>query len=233
MNQSHILIVDDDVELTKLIAQFLQSSGYRVSVEHHGLEIDNYVDSPTPPDLIVLDLMLPGKDGLTICKEIRERYLGPIIMLTALDDDIDEVTGLEVGADDYLAKPIKPRVLLAHIRAHLRIQSRLETLDPIEDDNRVSSGELTIDNGKRQVTIANKSVKLTSSEFDLLWLLAQNIGQVISRDELHQAIFRLPFDGVDRAIDLRISRIRKKLGDDPKNPQLIKTVRSAGYLLAN
>jgi len=231
IHEKHILIVDDDVELTELIKAFLTKNEFRVSVEHDGRNIDDYVSMQCPPDLIVLDLMLPGIDGLTLCKHIRDRYHGPIIMLTALDDDIDEVTGLEVGADDYLAKPVKPRILLAHIRAHLRIFSRIELLEPIEDEQVVVSHELVIDKGKREVTHHGKRVELASSEFDLLWILAQNIGEVISRERLHQQIFRLPFDGIDRSIDLRISRLRKKLNDDPKMPDLIKTVRNAGYLL--
>lgn len=226
-----ILLIDDDVELTSLIKQFLVMNGYEVEVEHHGesavLSILKH-----KPDLIVLDLMLPGVDGLTICRQVRSDFTGPIIMLTALNDDIDEVTGLEVGADDYLCKPIKPRVLLAHIRAQLRRQSSLAKLNQ-QDIKTVNSGELIIDARKRIVSYHEKEIALTSAEFDLLWVLALNAGNIISRDQLHLEIFRLEFDGFDRSIDLRISRLRKKLGDDPKEPQIIKTIRNKGYLLAN
>ena len=153
-------------------------------------------------------------------------------MLTALDDDIDEVTGLEVGADDYLCKPIKPRVLLAHIRAQLRRQTVL-TQNSQQDVRQVSRGELVIDARKRLVTYQQKEVSLSSAEFDLLWVLSLSAGEIISRDQLHLEIFRLEFDGYDRSIDLRISRLRKKLGDDPKEPQIIKTIRNKGYLLAD
>jgi two-component system response regulator RstA len=152
-------------------------------------------------------------------------------MLTALDEDIDEVTGLEVGADDYLAKPIKPRVLLAHIRAQLRRQG----MQIQREDSSVSlfnEGRMRIESEKRRVLVDHVEVILTSAEYDLLWLLAQHAGKIISREELHKHIFRLDYDGVDRSIDLRVSRLRKKLEDDPKEPSMIKTVRNVGYLLA-
>jgi two-component system, OmpR family, response regulator RstA len=231
MNGSKILLVDDDQELTALIGQFLTSNGFAVMIEHDGHNIMSYIQGSEIPDLIILDLMLPGKDGLTICKEIRELYQRPIVMLTALDDDIDEVTGLEVGADDYLAKPVKPRVLLAHIRAQLRMQERMELLDCEATSQEIKTADLTIDDTSRSVTLRGDTIDLTSAEFDLLWLLAQHIGSTVSRESLHQQIFKLEFDGLDRSIDLRISRIRKKLGEDPKSPRLIKTVRNKGYLL--
>jgi two-component system response regulator RstA len=226
-----ILLVDDDIELTSLISQFLSANGFSVEVEHHGDKAKQKILN-FKPDLIVLDLMLPGLNGLAICKDIRHSFFGAIIMLTALDDDIDEVTGLEVGADDYLCKPIKPRVLLAHIRAQLRRQTVLTQNSP-QDIKQVSSGELLIDARKRIVTHHQKEVAVSSAEFDLLWVLSLSAGTIISRDQLHLEIFRLEFDGYDRSIDLRISRLRKKLGDDPKDPQIIKTIRNKGYLLAN
>ncbi len=226
-----VLIIDDDIELTALISQFLTANGYDVSIEHHGDHAKQSINEHKP-DLIVLDLMLPGVDGLTICREIRHDFSGAIIMLTALDDDIDEVTGLEVGADDYLCKPIKPRVLLAHIRAQLRRQGALSQ-QLQQGIRKASDGELIIDSRRRVVTYQEKEISLSSAEFDLLWLLSASAGEIITRDQLHLKIFRLEFDGFDRSIDLRISRLRKKLGDDPKEPQLIKTVRNKGYLLAN
>ena len=226
-----ILIIDDDAELTSLISQFLTMNGYQVLVEHNGANALTTV-AHIQPDLFVLDLMLPGVDGLTICRQLKPDFINPIIMLTALDDDIDEVTGLEVGADDYLCKPIKPRVLLAHIRAQLRRQSHLKNLIP-QDIKHVSNGALTIDIRKRIVRYNEKEITLSSAEFDLLWVLAMNAGSIISRDQLHKEIFKLDYDGFDRSIDLRISRLRKKLGDDPKEPKIIKTIRNKGYLLAN
>ena len=226
-----ILLVDDDVELTNLVSQFLLKNGYQVRAIHDGERALEQVDSYLP-DLIVLDLMLPGTDGLTICRQIRPEFHGPIIMLTALNDDIDEVTGLEVGADDYLAKPVKPRVLLAHIRAQLRRHTNLS--QPLEHRSTlICAGKLRIDERKREVCYDNKPISLSNAEYDLLLALAQCAGEIISRDELHKEIFKLEFDGFDRSIDIRISRLRKKLGDDPREPQLIKTIRNKGYLLAN
>ncbi|BBN81777.1 DNA-binding response regulator [Pseudoalteromonas sp. A25] len=225
-----VVIIDDDEELTALISQYLMSNGFVVHCFHHGREVDQIIQTINP-DVILLDLMLPDIDGLSICKAIREAYQGVIIMLTALGDDIDEVTGLEVGADDYLAKPVKPRVLLAHIRAQIR---RQEKLIPMSKQQEVYcfGQSICIDNSKREVKVKDREVTLSSAEFDLLWQLALKVGEIVKREELHEQIFKLPYDGLDRSIDLRISRIRRKLGDDPKDPSIIKTVRNVGYLLA-
>ncbi|KAF7781441.1 two-component system, OmpR family, response regulator RstA [Pseudoalteromonas rubra] len=229
--QQKILLIDDDRELTQLMSQFLQKNGYDVACYEQGngavARVDEYA-----PDLLVLDLMLPGQDGLSICRQIRGRFTGPIIMLTALVDDIDEVTGLEVGADDYLCKPVKPRVLLAHIRAQLRRHNMLVT-QTSQTVRTINDGEICIDLAKRKATCGDKEVLLSSAEFELLWLLANSAGRILSRDELYRTIFKLDFDGMDRSIDLRISRLRKKLGDDPKEPKIIKTIRNKGYLIAS
>jgi len=232
VDKPHILVVDDDVKLTELVSAFLRDNGYYVEVEHRGdVAIERIVKSQ--PRLVVLDIMLPGADGLAVCRAVRARYSGPIIMLTALNDDIDEVAGLEIGADDYLGKPIKPRLLLAHIRALLR---RIDEPDSPEQANktpkRIDVGDIVLDAGSRQASRHGEVFDLTTAEFDLLWLLGMHAGQVLSREEIHQRIFRVEYDGVDRTIDLRISRIRKKIGDDPRSPHIIKTVRGSGYLFA-
>ena len=228
-NNYTVLLIDDDVELTKLIGQYLGTNGFDIHVHHHGEQVPELIEK-IKPDVIVLDLMLPGIDGLTICKNIRPLFDGAIVMLTALGDDIDEVTGLEVGADDYLAKPVKPRVLLAHIRAQLRRQTKLQQVQT-EQGVFCYGQQIKLDAAKRTVENQGQEVSLSSAEFDLLWLLAQQVGQIVKREHLHEQIFRLPYDGLDRSIDLRISRIRKKLKDDPKDPHIIKTVRNVGYLL--
>jgi two-component system response regulator RstA len=225
-----VLLIDDDVELTQLISQYLGSNGFTVNTLHHGIDAITTIKE-FQPDVVVLDLMLPGIDGLTICRNIRADYHGAIIMLTALVDDIDEVTGLEVGADDYLAKPVVPRVLLAHIRAQIRRQTNIQQ-QGVETAIYCYGQKIKLNASMRTVSNQGINVALSSAEFDLLWLLAQNVGTVIKRDDLHQKIFRLPYDGIDRSIDLRISRIRKKLNDDPKEPHIIKTVRNVGYFLA-
>jgi two-component system response regulator RstA len=230
MKNDKILIIDDDQELTSLISLFLKKNGYLVEVENTGENTKERIKY-FQPDLIVLDLMLPGNDGLSICRNIRPTFHNPIIMLTALDDEIDEVTGLEVGADDYLRKPISPRVLLAHIRAQLRKHSSMEPPSHTSILT-ANNGSLRIDLASREVTQNQQKIMLSTAEFDLLCTLTRQAGHIITRDQLHQEIFRIAYDGVDRSIDIRISRLRKKLGDDPKEPSLIKTVRGRGYLLA-
>ena len=228
MKNDKILIIDDDQELTQLVSRFLQRNGFAVEVQHTGEKVAECIQS-CQPDLLVLDVMLPGIDGLSVCREIRPVFHNPIIMLTALDDDIDEVTGLEVGADDYLRKPISPRVLLAHIRAQLRKHGTQSS-----DHSRLSvnQGSLIIDPATREVTQNHGKLSLSTAEFDLLHILAKQAGRIISRDQLHREIFKIEYDGVDRSIDIRISRLRKKLGDDSREPRVIKTVRGRGYLLA-
>jgi len=186
------------------------------------------------PDIVVLDLMLPGADGLEVCRMVRDKYKNPILMLTARTDDVDQVLGLEMGADDYVAKPVKPRVLLARIRALLR-RSEAAGADGagVDDQGNVSRlefGDLVIDNSAREVWLTSVPVDLTSAEYDLLWLLASNAGVILSREEIFERLRGIQYDGQDRSIDVRVSRIRPKVGDDPMNPRRIKTVRSKGYL---
>jgi len=226
-----VLLVDDDIELTTLVAQYLRANDFMVECLNNGEKVEQVIEQFCP-NIIVLDLMLPGTSGLTICQTIRPNFHGAIIMLTALGDEIDEVTGLEVGADDYLAKPVKPRVLLAHIRAQLRRHNHIQQLQTTTVVA-CNDQQLVIDASKRTVHNQGRLVALSSAEFDLLWLLAQDVGQIVKREQLHEKIFKLEYDGIDRSIDLRISRIRKKLDDNPKEPQIIKTVRNVGYLLAS
>jgi two-component system response regulator RstA len=178
------------------------------------------------PDLVILDIMLPGMDGLTVCRNARLTYHGPIIMLTARGEDLDEVVGLEVGADDYMKKPASPRVLLARIRTLLRRVNAPPAEGPAK---RLELGPLVIDSASRSVTISGREVDLTTAEFDLLRLLAENAGEPISRDRIYQDLRGIDHDGLDRSIDLRVSRLRTKLGDE--GPGLIKSVRGVGYQL--
>lgn len=223
-----ILVVEDDEKLAALVAEFLGKEGFAVEMVHRGDEaVPRILNSP--PDLVVLDLMLPGLDGFEVCKQVRDRYHGFILMLTARNEDVDEILGLELGADDYVTKPVRPRVLASRIRALLRRHPETPTTDAGEP---VTCGNLHIDPRNRTATHAENELDLSSGEFDLLLYLTQRPGVIIDRDKLYQDVRGIEYDGLDRSIDLRIARLRKKLGDDAKHPTLIKSVRGVGYLLA-
>lgn len=221
----HVLIIEDDVRLAELTRDYLESNGFKVTVEGEGSRGVEQILA-LQPDLVILDLMLPGEDGLSICRRVRPDYAGPILMLTARTDDMDQVLGLEMGADDYVPKPVQPRVLLARMRALLR---RAEIMDQ-SGDSRLSFGNLEVDSATREAWLEGDRVDLTSAEFDLLWLLASNAGRVLTREEIFNDLRGIKYDGQDRSIDVRVSRIRPKIGDDPNHPHRIKTVRSKGYL---
>ncbi len=231
LNPYHtILLVEDDVRLSALVVEYLQNNGLQIETEFRG---DTAVDRiiALQPDLVILDLMLPGLDGFEVCKQVRPDYHGPILMLTAKDEDIDEIVGLEIGADDYVVKPATPRLLLARIRALLR---RSET-EPYQHKlsqkcNKLSFGKLIIHSGSRTVSLNHTDIEFTTTEFDLLWLLASQAGRILSRDDISQALSGIEYDGLDRSIDIRISRLRKLLDDDSTHPKGIKTVRGQGYL---
>lgn len=226
-----ILIVEDDERLATLTKDYLESNGLKVSVEGDGSRAIERIKSEQP-DLVVLDLMLPGEDGLAVCRIVRPYYKGPILMLTARTEDLDQVLGLEMGADDYVAKPVRPRVLLARIRALLRRIKDSGDDQPVEttSENRLTFGNLVVDNAMREAWLDGQSIDLTSAEFDLLWLLSSSAGRVLTREEIFSHLRGIEYDGQDRSIDVRVSRIRPKVGDDPMNPKRIKTVRSKGYL---
>lgn len=223
-----ILLVEDDLELGDLVAEYLTPHGFEVAKETSGDKAVQRIIEESP-DAVLLDVNLPGTDGFTICREVRERYHGPIILLTARDTETDEVLGLEFGADDYLAKPVSPRVLLARLRTHLRRQPHDEL---ISGDSVIEVGGWVVDRGRRIVLVGGRSVSVSTAEFDLLWLLAQHAGTVVSRAMLFENLHGFKFDGFDRSIDLRVSRLRKKLGDDPHQPTRILSIRGIGYQLA-
>ena len=179
------------------------------------------------PDLVVLDLNLPVKDGLEVCREMRRFSQRPVLMLTARDEEADEVSGFDAGADDYLGKPVRPRVLLARIRALLRRS------DPIDADGptRCIVAELSVDLSSRSAVLRGVTLLLSSQEFDVLWLLMRNAGEAVKRQTLVSTVRGIDYDGLDRSVDMIVSRLRRKLGDDPDAPQWIKTVRGKGYLL--
>jgi two-component system response regulator RstA len=227
-----ILIVEDDERLASLTQEYLIKNGFLVNVESDGrAAITRIVEEQ--PSLVILDLMLPGADGFTICRSVRNDYKGPILMLTARSDDVDQILGLEIGADDYVSKPAKPRVLLARVQSLLRRSTQdvdLSAAHSAKAEQTLTFGPLVIDNSRREAWLASDEIELTSAEFDLLWLLASNAGRILSREEIFGELRGIEYDGQDRSVDVRISRIRSKIGDDPIHPRRIKTIRSKGYL---
>ena len=232
-----LLLVEDDAELAGLVGEYLLGNGFVVGTEVNGLTAVERIVAEQP-DLVILDVMLPGIDGMEVCKRARQHYSGPILMLTALDEDIDQMLGLELGADDYVIKPVKPRLLLTRIRTLLRRTSTQPTqtesiVVPPADSALITVGQLQINHASRSVTLAGQAVDLTTAEYELLLLLAQAAGQPVDRDTIVQALRGFDYDGFDRSIDRRVSRLRKKLHDDPSQPQIIKTVRGKGYQLCS
>ncbi|MBV6289441.1 response regulator [Pseudomonas aegrilactucae] len=225
-SSSQVLIVEDDERLAELTRDYLQANGFEVAVEGDGARAAARIIAEQPA-LVILDLMLPGEDGLSICRKVRAQYPGVILMLTARSDELDQVQGLDLGADDYVCKPVRPRLLLARINALLR---RSEAPAPGAERQSLQFGPLRVDNTLREAWLGSAGIELTSAEFDLLWLLVSNAGRILSREEIFTSLRGVGYDGQDRSIDVRISRIRPKIGDDPIHPRMIKTVRSKGYL---
>ena len=224
---THILLVEDDRRLVALIREYLEKHTFQVATAERGDYAVTLIKEHQP-DLVILDIMLPGKDGFTVCKEVRETYSGPILMLTAREEDCDQVHGLELGADDYVKKPVEPEVLLARIRALLR---RFNTAaERLKQSDTLAFGKLQICKNSRRVTLQEAQIDLTSSEFELLLLLAEAAGKVLDRDFLFKSLRGIEYDGLDRAVDVNISRLRKKLGDSASRPFRIKTVWGQGYL---
>jgi len=222
-----ILLVEDDAQLASMVADFLKPHGFDVLVENRGDRAVHRI-LHEDPEVVILDVNLPGKDGFAVCREVRAHYGGAIIMLTARGGEVDEVLGLEFGADDYLAKPVRPLALLARLRTHLR----RSLPDPATTGQTVVVGSLVVDTARRNAEMNGIVLDLTTAEFDLLKLLADHAGKPLSRNEIYQLIHGTRYDGLDRSIDLRISRLRKKLGDDPLRPQRILSVRGTGYQLS-
>ncbi|HYG06781.1 MAG TPA: winged helix-turn-helix domain-containing protein [Stenotrophomonas sp.] len=219
-----ILLIEDDDRLGSLIADYLAAHGFRPAIEPDGLRAADAILA-AQPDVVLLDINLPGRSGFDVCRAVRAQYGGLICMLTAHDEDVDQILGLELGADDYVAKPVEPRVLLARLRALLRRRAQ-------PSPQTLAFGSLRIDLGAREVTLEGSRVGLTTAEFDLLVLLARHAGEIVGRDTLLRALRGIDFDGLDRSIDARVSRLRRKLGDGGPESQRIKTVRNRGYLFS-
>jgi DNA-binding response OmpR family regulator len=227
-----ILLVEDDLLLARVVEDYLCANGYVVWHEASGKRAARRIPEQSP-DAVILDVNLPDLDGFAVCREVRERYSGVILMLTARTSDVDEIAGLECGADDYLTKPVRPAVLLARLRSHLRPAGRGPQLSrETEDDGVLRIAGLEVSAGKREVVRAGAPVSMTSAEFDLLLYLARRAGQPVSRRELHEALLGEHYSPRDRAIDLRISRLRRKLGDNQQQPMIVKGIHGVGYFLS-
>ena len=223
-----ILLVEDDRRLADLTAEYFRQNGLTVAVEARGDRAVARFKSEQPR-IVLLDLMLPGADGLTVCRELREFFSGPILIFTARDSDIDQVIGLEAGADDYVAKPVDPMVLLARTRALLRrVEENVEQPKPVGE---IVLGGLRISDSAQEVWLDGDNIPLTTQEFELLHLLARSAGTILSREDIFRHLRGIDYDGLDRSIDGRISKLRRKLNDSATTPSRIKTVWGKGYLL--
>lgn len=226
-----VLLVEDDARLAALVREYLEQHRFAVTTETRGDRAATRI-LHEQPDLVILDLMLPGCDGFKICRSVRTQFSGPILILTARGEESDHVMGLELGADDYVTKPVQPRVLLARIRALLRRRMQQHAAPQLSTDTcDLAFGTLVIRTTAREVHLNGCRVNLTRNEFELLCLLARHAGEVLGRDAMLAALRSIDYDGLDRSVDLRISRLRKKLHDNPTQPSRIKTIRGKGYLL--
>jgi two-component system response regulator RstA len=226
-----VLIVEDDDELAELLLEYLGMHGFELERVAAG-DVGAERILETQPDLVILDLMLPGANGLDVCRRVRDAYSGAILMLTASQSEADHVSGLELGADDFVTKPVEPRVLLARIRAQLRRLAGPRS--PVKKDayGILDVGSLRVDISSRDVRVDGQLVPLTTMEFDVLAMLAKDAGSVVKRDDLYTDVMGVQYDGFDRGLDVHISRIRRKLQGAGFDPSRLKSVRGVGYLLA-
>ena len=228
-----VLLVDDDEKLRKLVTEYLEGYGFHVTALPDGLSVLSTIRNESP-EIVILDIMLPGKDGLEVLKEIRAELSVPVIMLTAKGDEADRIVGLELGADDYLPKPFSPRELLARMKAVLR---RLEpTLKPTTEGDeglRVEAGNLVLDKARQTLLMEGKEVPLSSTEYRVLKVLMENPNRVLSRDQIMTLARGKDFMAFDRSIDVHISKLRAKLESDPRSPKRIKTIWGSGYMFVH
>ncbi len=225
-----IMLVDDDTELVALLAEYLRAEGFQVDTCHNGQEAVDTLQSPDQYAVIVLDIMMPGLNGLEVLQILRQRMNTPVIMLTGRGDDIDRIIGLEMGADDYLGKPCNPRELLARIRAVLRRAGNHLTTGNIAKETTLTCNEVHLDMAQRTVSINNEMLDLTSAEFNVLQLLMQSAGTAISRESLTRQVLHRELSAYDRSIDVHVSRIRKKIqAMTGTQKDCIKTIRGQGY----
>lgn len=226
-----ILVVDDEKPISDIVKFNLEKEGYEVVVAYDGEEAIAVVNEENP-DLIVLDLMLPKKDGLEVTREVRKSHDMPIIMVTAKDQEIDKVLGLEMGADDYVTKPFSNRELVARVKASLRRQSVVQTVDNVEEENAdIVIGDLTIHPEAYIISKYNETIELTHREFELLHYLARHKGQVMTRENLLETVWGYDYFGDVRTVDVTVRRLREKIEDNPSHPNYLVTRRGVGYYL--
>jgi two-component system, OmpR family, response regulator VicR len=230
--EKRILVVDDEQPIADILQFNLQKEGYEVICAYDGEEALQKVEE-VMPDLILLDIMLPLKDGMEVCREVRKKYDMPIIMLTAKDSEIDKVLGLELGADDYVTKPFSTRELLARVRANLRRHSQAVAQEETNDTNEIIIGSLVIRPDAYIVLKRGETIELTHREFELLHYLAKHIGQVMTREHLLQTVWGYDYYGDVRTVDVTVRRLREKIEDNPSHPSWIVTRRGVGYYLRN
>lgn len=228
-----VLIVDDDKKLTDLLTEYLTEFGFQISTLPDGTEILRTIKT-VKPDIIILDIMMPRKDGLEVLKEIRTAFTVPVIMLTARGEDADRIVGLEVGADDYVTKPFNPRELLARMRAVLRRSAAPGAGETARGEDLIlRTGGLVLDKARRMIEVEKKEVELSSTEYELLRVLMEHPNRVLSRDELMNMARGRDFMAFDRSIDVHISKLRAKVERDPRSPERIKTVWGTGYMFVD
>ncbi len=231
--EKKVLLVDDDAKLRKLLREYLEGYGFHILTLADGLSVAKTIREESP-DMIILDIMLPKRDGLEVLKEIRMEFSVPVIMLTAKGEDADRIVGLELGADDYLPKPFNPRELLARIKAVLRRLPDRDRSEARRDENMfIEAGGLILNKAKQTLLIEDKEVELSSTEYKLLEALMENPNRVMSRDKLMNLARGRDFMAFDRSIDVHISKLRAKLELDPRSPQRIKTVWGTGYMFVD
>ncbi|OFW56388.1 MAG: hypothetical protein A2V52_05055 [Actinobacteria bacterium RBG_19FT_COMBO_54_7] len=226
MTEKKILVADDDAHIRRLIAELLIAEGFQVIMAEDGEEA-LFICLDERPDLVILDIIMPGMDGMEVCRRLRDETSAPIIFLTAKDDITDLVSGLAIGGDDYITKPFKGAELIARVKAALRRSDMVR--DSSEKEEYVSIGGLEIDRKRREISLDGRPVDLTQTEFDLLWLLASHRGTVYSRKDIVKALWGYEDPGISRTIDTHVARLRKKIERDSSAPEFIKTVTGVGY----
>ena len=226
-----ILIIDDDLELIELLRDYLGGHRFKVDYRLHGNDIIRKME-PEPPDLIILDYMMPGKDGLEVLQQIRSRYTVPVIMLTAKGEETDRIVGLELGADDYLGKPFNPRELLARIKAVLRRGARPQNGGHLENPV-IRSGGLDLNTAAHTITVDNRTLDLSTTEFKILRVLMKHPNRALSRDQIMNMAQGKDFMAFDRSVDIHISKLRAKIEADPSSPRRIKTIWGTGYMFVD